>query len=123
MCSVALCASLHKLSFTFSSDTLDKDDRNTIQIEDPSITAGCWIFSLRLVSLAFPSVHESSSGLPRLAALARVVRILPLGLRPVVPLLGGLGHPASLGALVGCLGSLSVGPGHLIQLGVRPSPG
>ena len=37
-CFGALCvpfgASLHKLSFTFSSDTLDKDDLNKIQIED-----------------------------------------------------------------------------------------
>ena len=35
---------MFKLSFTFSSDTLDKDDLNKIQIEDPGITAGCWIF-------------------------------------------------------------------------------
>ena len=44
LCFGAFGASLNKLSFTFSSATLDKDDLNKIKIEDPSVTAGCWIF-------------------------------------------------------------------------------
>ena len=71
----ALCspfgAILHKLSFTFSSDTLDKDDLNKIQIEDASITAGCCIFLLYFIGPKcskdiLGKVHESGDVLLRL---------------------------------------------------------
>ena len=58
----ALCApfgaSLHKLSFTFSSETLEKDDLYKIQKEDANMTAGCWICSYPSAFLSILTIQH-----------------------------------------------------------------